>query len=204
VKTDPSDRLENPAKWRKLPETHSVSEVDAMLTAPDISEPLAWRDRVLLELAYGAGMRVSELCGLGLTDLLLPEGLVRVFGKGSKERYVDTSAGPASVPSVYLHQVRPGLDKGRRKVAYCSTRAAPAFPRRGLGHREACRREGGVKRRVSPHPAPQLRHSPARGWRRPQGGAGDARTRRPSTTQIYTHVDREYLRSVHKQFHPRA
>ncbi len=152
-----------------------------MLTAPDVSEPLAWRDRVLLELAYGAGMRVSELCGLGLTDLLLPEGLVRVFGKGSKERLVPIGRTGIGALSVYLHQVRPGLDRGKTQGrVLLNARGGTALARRGLGHREACRREGrGKAARLAPYPSPQLRHSPARGWRRPPGGAGDARTRRP-------------------------
>jgi integrase/recombinase XerD len=69
---DPSDRLESPRRGRTLPETLSLKEVEALLAAPSIDEPLGWRDRALLELAYGAGMRVSELCGIGLSDLLLP------------------------------------------------------------------------------------------------------------------------------------
>ncbi len=88
VRDDPSDRLESPRRGRVLPVTLSVREVEALLASPGLEDPLAWRDRALLELGYGAGLRVSELCGLGLTDLLLTEGLVRVFGKGGKERLV--------------------------------------------------------------------------------------------------------------------
>src|ERR1700674_3170653 len=93
VAEDPSDRLESPQRWRRLPETLSVPEVEALLAAPLVDEPLAWRDRAFLELAYGAGLRVSELCGLGLTDLFLSEGLVRAFGKGGKERVVPIGRG---------------------------------------------------------------------------------------------------------------
>ena len=82
VEDDPSDRLEMPRRGRRLPDTLAVAEMEAMLAAPAADEPLAWRDRALLELGYGAGLRVSELCGLALTDLLLTEGLVRVFGQG--------------------------------------------------------------------------------------------------------------------------
>ena len=86
--TDPSDRLEGPRRWQSLPEVLSVSEVEAMLAAAAVDRPLAWRDRALLELGYGAGLRVSELCGLLITDLHLPEQVVRVMGKGRKERLV--------------------------------------------------------------------------------------------------------------------
>src|SRR3954464_8325135 len=96
VRDDPSDRLESPRRGRVLPETLSVPEVEALLGSAKVEQPLAWRDRALLELAYGAGLRVSELCSLGLTDLLLTENLIRVFGKGSKEGW-DPSAGASLV-----------------------------------------------------------------------------------------------------------
>jgi integrase/recombinase XerD len=84
---DPSDRLEMPRQRRRLPDSLSVAEALALLGTPSADDPLAWRDRALLELAYGAGLRVSELCGLTVPNLLLSEGLVRVMGKG-KERLV--------------------------------------------------------------------------------------------------------------------
>jgi integrase/recombinase XerD len=92
VEQDPSDRLEMPRRGRRLPDTLSVAEMEAMLAAPDADAALAWRDRALLELGYGAGLRVSELCGLTMPDLLLAEGLVRVLGKGSKQRLVPVGA----------------------------------------------------------------------------------------------------------------
>ncbi len=206
LKEDPSDRLESPARWRKLPETLSVADVDAMLSAPDVSEPLAWRDRVLLELAYGAGMRVSELCGLGLADLLIPEGLVRVFGKGSKERLVPIGRTGIGALSVYLHTVRPELDRGKSQGrVLLNARGGPLSRVGAWGIVKRAAEKAGVKRRVSPH---TLRHSFATHLL--EGGA-DLRAVQEmlghadlSTTQIYTHVDREYLRSVHRQFHPRA
>ena len=88
LKEDPSDRLETPSRGRRLPEVLTVPEVERMLASPQVDEPRAWRDRALLELGYGAGLRVSELCGLRLEDLILNEGLVRVLGKGGKERLV--------------------------------------------------------------------------------------------------------------------
>src|SRR5512134_623898 len=112
VREDPSDRLETPRRGRVLPEVLSVREIEALLAAPGVDDPLGWRDRALLELGYGAGMRVSELCGLGTTDLLLTEQLVRVFGKGSKERLVPLGRTVIGAVSVYLHTLRPTLDRG--------------------------------------------------------------------------------------------
>lgn len=206
VRDDPSDRLESPAKWRTLPETLSVSEVEAMLTAPDIAEPLAWRDRALLELAYGAGMRVSELCGLGLADLLIQESLVRVFGKGSKERLVPLGRTSIGAISVYLHTVRPELDRGKSQGrVLLNARGGPLSRVGAWGIVKHAAAKAGVTRPVSPH---TLRHSFATHLL--EGGA-DLRAVQEmlghadlSTTQIYTHVDREYLRNVHRQFHPRA
>ena len=85
---DPSERLETPKRWRTLPEVLGVEEVDKLLAAPSLDEPLAFRDRAMLELAYGAGLRVSEWISLSVRDVMLQDHLVRVFGKGSKERLV--------------------------------------------------------------------------------------------------------------------
>ncbi len=206
VTQDPSDRLESPQRWRRLPETLSVQDVEAMLAAPTVDEPLAWRDRAFLELAYGAGLRVSELCGLGLTDLLLDEGLVRVFGKGGKERLVPIGRGVIGAVSTYLHTLRPRLDRGKSGGrVLLNVRGEPLSRVGAWGIVKRCARRAGITKRVTPH---TLRHSFATHLL--EGGA-DLRAVQEmlghadlSTTQIYTHVDREYLRSVHKQFHPRA
>ena len=206
VEQDPSDRLESPQRWRRLPETLSVKEVDALLAAPNVDEPLAWRDRAFLELAYGAGLRVSELCGLGTTGLLLEEGLVRVFGKGGKERLVPIGRGVIGAVSTYLHTLRPRLDRGNSGGrVLLNVRGEPLSRVGAWGIVKRCARRAGITKRVTPH---TLRHSFATHLL--EGGA-DLRAVQEmlghadlSTTQIYTHVDREYLRSVHKQFHPRA
>ena len=206
VRNDPSDRLETPRRGRVLPDTLTVAEVESLLAAPGIDDLLAWRDRALLELAYGAGMRVSELCGLGLTDLLLTEGLVRVFGKGSKERLVPLGRKTIGAVSVYLHQLRPTLDRGHGggKVLL-NARGEPLSRVGAWGIVKRAAERAGIRKRVTPH---TLRHSFATHLL--EGGA-DLRAVQEmlghadlSTTQIYTHVDREYLRSVHRQFHPRA
>ena len=206
VSADPSDRLESPRRGRVLPATLSVPEVDALLAAPQVEHPLAWRDRALLELGYGAGLRVSELCGLALTDLLLTENLVRVFGKGGKERVVPIGRSVIGAVSVYLHTMRPELDRGRsRGRVLLNARGEPLSRVGAWGVVKRAANRAGITKRVTPH---TLRHSFATHLL--EGGA-DLRAVQEmlghadlSTTQIYTHVDREYLRSVHKQYHPRA
>jgi len=206
VQNDPSDRLESPRRGRVLPETLSVIEVEALLGSPKVEQPLAWRDRSLLELAYGAGLRVSELCSLGLTDLLLTENLIRVFGKGSKERLVPIGRSVIGAVSVYLHTMRPELDRGKSKGrVLLNARGEPLSRVGAWGVVKRSAERAGIKKRVTPH---TLRHSFATHLL--EGGA-DLRAVQEmlghadlSTTQIYTHVDREYLRSVHKQFHPRG
>ena len=203
---DPSDRMETPRKGRTLPEVLTVAEVEAMLAAPSADHPLAWRDRALLELAYGAGLRVSELCGLAGPDLLLSDGLVRVFGKGGKERLVPIGRKVVGPVSIYLNQIRPSLDRGRSEGrVLLNARGGPLTRVGAWGIIKRVAKAAGLTRRVTPH---TLRHSFATHLL--EGGA-DLRAVQEmlghvdlSTTQIYTHVDREYLRSVHRQFHPRG
>jgi len=206
VREDPSDRLEGPRIGRSLPDTLTVQEVEAILAAPSVEERLGWRDRALLELGYGAGLRVSELCGLGLTDLVLTESLVRVVGKGSKERLVPIGRGVHNAVSVYLHTVRPELDRGAsRQRVFLNHRGAPLSRVGAWGIVKRAAARAGISKTVTPH---TLRHSFATHLL--EGGA-DLRAVQEmlghadlSTTQVYTHVDREYLRSVHRQYHPRG
>ncbi|HET7456394.1 MAG TPA: site-specific tyrosine recombinase XerD [Gemmatimonadaceae bacterium] len=206
VVRDPSERLETPKRWRTLPEVLTVDEVSLLLAAPTLDEPLAFRDRALLELAYGAGLRVSEWISLGVRDVLMDEGLVRVFGKGSKERLVPFGRTAIGAVAVYLRELRPRLEQGEGKgVLLLNARGAPLTR---MGAWKILRKyveAAGITKRVSPH---TLRHSFATHLL--EGGA-DLRAVQEmlghadiSTTQIYTHVDREYLRSVHKQYHPRG
>ncbi|HRP09244.1 MAG TPA: tyrosine recombinase, partial [Gemmatimonadales bacterium] len=157
VQHDPSDRLETPRRWRTLPETLTVAEVEALLASPELDQPLAWRDRALLELGYGAGLRVSELCDLEISDLLLSEGLVRAFGKGRKERLVPLGRSVVGTVSTYLHTLRPELDRGAgRQRVLLNARGEPLsrVGARGVVRKHATR--AGIERRVTPH---TLRHS---------------------------------------------
>ncbi len=206
VVSDPSERLETPKRWLTLPEVLTVEEVERLLAAPTLDEPFAFRDRALLELAYGAGLRVSEWITLGTRDVLLDEALVRVFGKGGKERLVPIGRRAIGAVAVYLRELRPTLDRGQgRGVLLLGARGSPLSR---MGAWKILRKyvvRAGITRHVSPH---TLRHSFATHLL--EGGA-DLRAVQEmlghadiATTQIYTHVDREYLRAVHRQFHPRA
>ncbi|MEO8449964.1 MAG: site-specific tyrosine recombinase XerD [Gemmatimonadota bacterium] len=206
LREDPSDRLETPRRGRRLPSVLTVPEVEALLAAPQLDEPLAWRDRALLELGYGAGLRVSELCGLELTDIHSSEGLVRVIGKGDKERIVPIGRKIIGAVAVYTNTIRPTLDRGKtRGRLLLNARGEPLSRVGAWGIVRKAAKGAGIVRRVTPH---TLRHTFATHLL--EGGA-DLRAVQEmlghadlSTTQIYTHVDREYLRSVHRQFHPRG
>lgn len=206
VTRDPSERLETPKGWRTLPDVLTVDEIEQLLAAPKIEQSMAFRDRAMLELAYGAGLRVSEWITLGVKDVLFEDMLVRVFGKGSKERLVPIGRKAIGAVATYIRELRPVVEKGAGKgVLFLNARGEP-LTRMGAwkilrGHVESA----GIAKAVSPH---TLRHSFATHLL--EGGA-DLRAVQEmlghadiSTTQIYTHVDREYLRQVHKQFHPRG
>ncbi|HET7615151.1 MAG TPA: site-specific tyrosine recombinase XerD [Gemmatimonadaceae bacterium] len=206
VVRDPSERLETPKRWRTLPEVLGVQEVEKLLAAPSLDEPLAFRDRAMLELAYGAGLRVSEWISLSVRDVMLRDHLVRVFGKGAKERLVPIGRRAIGAVAIYLRELRPNLEKGEGKgVLFLNARGQPLSR---MGAWKILRKyvdQAGITKPVSPH---TLRHSFATHLL--EGGA-DLRAVQEmlghvdiSTTQIYTHVDREYLRTVHRQFHPRA
>lgn len=203
---DPSERLEAPKRWRTLPEVLTVDEAEKLLLAPSLDEPLAFRDRAMLELAYGAGLRVSEWITLSVRDVLMDDHLVRVFGKGSKERLVPIGRKAIAAVAIYNRELRPRLEKGQGKgILFLNARGEPLSR---MGAWKILRKYveiAGITKPVSPH---TLRHSFATHLL--EGGA-DLRAVQEmlghadiSTTQIYTHVDREYLRSVHRQFHPRA
>jgi integrase/recombinase XerD len=207
LSADPSERLELPSRWRTLPDVLTVAEVDRLLAAPTMDDPLYFRDRAMLELAYAAGLRVSEWTNLGMRDVSVDEGVVRVFGKGSRERLVPIGRSAMSAVVVYLRELRPRLERDARGkgVLFLNARGEPLTR---MGAWKILRKyvaRAGISKRVSPH---TLRHSFATHLL--EGGA-DLRAVQEmlghadiTTTQIYTHVDREYLRKVHRQFHPRS
>jgi integrase/recombinase XerD len=206
VVRDPSERLETPKRWRELPDVLTVDEAQRLIAAPTLDDNMVFRDRALLELAYGAGLRVSEWITLGVRDLLFEEGLVRVFGKGSKERLVPIGRSAIGAVAIYIRELRPRLEKGEGKgILFLNARGRPLSRMGAWKILRGYVERAGITKHVSPH---TLRHSFATHLL--EGGA-DLRAVQEmlghvdiATTQIYTHVDREYLRQVHRSYHPRG
>ena len=208
IEQDPTEQLEPPKIWRRLPDVLGHQEIDRLLDAPDPSDSLYWRDRAMLEFAYASGVRVSELIGLKSRDLDLEEGFAIVYGKGSKERLVPVGGAAVRALRLYLREVRPRLDRGKgagKGAVFLNARGG-ALSRMGVWkilqkHVE----RAGITKRVTPH---TLRHTFATHLL--EGGADLAAVQEMlghadiSTTQIYTHVDRDYLRDVHRRYHPRS
>ncbi len=206
IEGDPSEQLESPRAGRSLPSVLTVSEIEALLGAVAPEDTSAFRDRAILEVLYGCGLRVSELCDLKTRDCDLDEGLVRVLGKGAKERLVPIGADARSAVRRYLRESRSGLDRGTSKGRMFLNRRGRALSRMGVW--KIVRRyveRAGIGKRVTPH---TLRHSFATHLL--EGGADLASVQEMlghadiSTTEIYTHVDRSHLRQVHRTHHPRG
>jgi integrase/recombinase XerD len=208
VSTDPSEHLESPAVWRRLPDVLSRDEVQRLLLAPDPEDRVFWRDRALLEFAYASGVRVSELTSVRVRDVDLEEGFATVYGKGSKERLVPLGGPAVDAVRVYLREVRPRLDRGVGLGSGALFLNARGGSLSRMGVWKILRKHvarAGITRRVKPH---TLRHTFATHLL--EGGADLASVQEMlghadiSTTQIYTHVDRDYLRDVHRRYHPRS
>ncbi|MFQ6615789.1 MAG: site-specific tyrosine recombinase XerD [Fidelibacterota bacterium] len=204
--TNPSELLEAPKMPRRLPSALAVHEVDTLLSAIDTSRPLGIRDRAMLELMYSAGLRVSELTGLTLLNLLANRGWIRIVGKGSKERIVPLGKEAARWMETYINTQRPSLlKKGKATDAVFLNHRGDPISRKGIWKIvKGYAREAGIRKPVSPH---TLRHSFATHLL--EGGA-DLRVVQEllghediSTTEIYTHLDRTYLKEVHRTYHPR-
>jgi len=203
---DPSERLESPKHWRTLPTVLTVAEVGRLLAAPNTDEPLAMRDRALLEFVYATGARVSEVVGMKPQDLLYEDGLARIFGKGAKQRIVPVGRRALGAVALYAREIRPRFDRGKtRGVLFLNARGTPLSRVGAWMIIKRAAKLAGLTKRVTPH---TLRHSFATHLL--EGGA-DLRAVQEmlghadlATTQLYTHVDRDYLRSVHRQYHPRA
>ena len=206
VAADPSAQLEVPKTWRKLPDVLNVEEIERLIAAHHPDNTLGWRDRAFIEVAYATGARVSELTGLDLADVWLEDGLVRVIGKGDKQRLVPLGRSALASAALYINEQRPTLDKGRGEGRFLLNARGKPLTRGGAWEIvKQCSRRAGITKNVTPH---TLRHSFATHLL--EGGA-DLRAVQEmlghadlATTQIYTHVDREYLKSAHKSYHPRA
>ncbi len=207
IAEDPTRRIANPVRPARLPKPLSEAQVEALLAAPQTGTPLGLRDRAMLETLYATGLRVSELVGLKLHELSLDMGLVRVFGKGSKERLVPLGEEAADWLKRYLAESRPALLDRRQSDAVFVTARAAAMTRQmfwSLIKRHA-RTAGLAADGLSPH---TLRHAFAThlinhgaDLRVVQLLLGHADI---TTTQIYTHVARERLKALHAEHHPRG
>ena len=201
----PTENLKPPKVGRKLPSVLTVAEVDRLLNAPDVDTTLGLRDRALLEMTYGAGLRVSEAIGLEFSQLMFEIDVVRVIGKGSKERFVPIGSQAQAWVGRYLEEARGDLARASARWVFLNFRGGK-LSRMGIWKiLRKCVLEAAIAKKVSPH---TLRHSFATHLL--EGGA-DLRAVQEmlghsdiSTTQIYTHVDREYLKEVHRTFHPRG
>jgi len=202
---DPTEHLEAPRKFLRLPKVLDESEVERLLAAPDLARPEGVRDRAMLELLYASGLRVSELVGLRLGQLRLDGGFLVAFGKGAKERVVPVGEAAEQWLRRYLAEIRPRWARGRHEAVFV-TRRGGAMTRQGFWKLlKAHGRAAGIDRPLSPH---VVRHSFAThllehgaDLRAVQSMLGHADI---STTEIYTHVHRERLRGVYDRFHPRA
>jgi integrase/recombinase XerD len=206
IKTDPSSLVDSPKLWKKIPETLSVNEVESLLSGPDVrDEKQGIRDRAILETLYATGMRVSEAVNLRLDNVNMEIGFLRCIGKGDKERIIPL--GKKAIISIkrYLEASRPILLKKKESDALFISRCGKKISRQSLWkmikHYAKVVR---IKKPMRPH---ILRHSFAthlleRGadLRSVQEMLGHSNI---STTQLYTHINKERLKSVHRMYHPR-
>jgi integrase/recombinase XerD len=207
ITSNPAELLESPRIGRELPDTLRVDEIEQMFAAIDLSTPEGERNRTMLEVLYGCGLRVSELTGLKISDLHFSDGFISVIGKGNKQRLVPIGERAMKQLQVYIHQVRSHINikKGQEDFIFITkrgsriTRVMVFYIIKDLAARS------GIQKTISPH---TFRHSFA--THLIEGGA-DLRAVQEmlghasiTTTEIYTHLDRDFLRSNILQYHPRS
>lgn len=208
IKSDPSELMDAPKKERILPKTLSEEEVFAMIDKVDGDDARSLRDRAMLEVLYGCGLRVSELCDLDMDSIVAEGELLRVMGKGSKERLVPIGGAAGKALNAYFTMARPQFVKGDlSQTKIFATRLGRPFTRQGVFKivRERAAAVGIAADRISPH---VLRHCFASHMlahgadiRAIQELLGHADI---GTTQIYTHVDAARFGEIHRRCHPRA
>jgi len=205
ITKNPFENMDAFKSHKKIPEVLSKDEIEKLISAPDLSNKEGIRDKAILELLYSAGVRVSELVNMELTDINLEEKIVRCFGKGSKERIVPVGDYLIDAVANYLDIRNTFIKKGYSPYLFV-TRRGDKFTRMGIWKIvKNYAKKAGVTKDVYPH---IFRHSFATHL---LSGGADLRSVQEmlghsdiSTTQIYTHVDKSRLKKIHKQFHPRA
>lgn len=206
IREDVAGVIESPKTWKKLPDALSLDEVEALITAPDLKDWQGIRDRAFLELLYATGMRVSEAANVQLKDLNMDLGFTKCLGKGQKERIVPLGKKAKEALKRYLEKVRPELTKKNpAQPNIFVNRFGRSISRQSLWSIvKTNAAKARIKKRLTPH---TLRHSFAthlleRGadLRIVQELLGHANI---STTQIYTHINKDRLKAIHQKFHPR-
>jgi integrase/recombinase XerD len=205
IKEDVTSVLETPKLWKTLPDVLDLKEIEAIIEKPNTLKKQGLRDRAALELMYATGMRVSELVNLKVSDIHMDVGFVRCIGKGQKERVIPVGRKAKEALQKYLVKARPKFLKNKESTALFLTRLGKPMSRQSFWMViKRYVREARIKKRVTPH---TFRHSFATHLL--QRGA-DLRVVQEllghtniSTTQIYTHIDKERLKQIHQKFHPR-
>ncbi len=206
ITVDPTLQIATPKLPRSLPKSLTEEDVELLLNAPNVETPLGIRDRTMLEVLYASGLRVSELVGLLIMRVSLNEGVVRVMGKGSKERLVPLGEEALDWVRRYLVEARPALLSGKMSDALFVTQRGEAMTRQMFWYLiKKHARKGGLHKPLSPH---TLRHAFATHL---LNHGADLRVVQMllghsdiATTQIYTHVARERLKQLHAKHHPRG
>jgi integrase/recombinase XerD len=206
IAEDPTEHLRSPRQWQTIPKFLNLQEIDRIIQAADTTRATGLRDRAMMELLYATGLRVSELCRLGMTDLNLDLGVLRTTGKGNKQRLVPVGKAAVAAVEEYLRGGRAGLLKGRASRYLFVTARGGCLTRQGFWKLLAgYGKKAGIFQGLTPH---VLRHSFATHLL--EGGA-DLRSLQAmlghadiSTTQVYTHVMRSRLRDMIDKHHPRA
>jgi len=206
IKQSPADLLELPRLPQKLPEVLSIEEIDMLINAIDLSTPEGQRNKAMLETLYCCGLRVTELVTLKISDIIFEEEFVRVTGKGNKQRLVPLGQSAKKYITIYLEEVRPHtpVQKEMEDVVFLNRRGHSMSREMVFIIIQQLKKKAGLSKHISPH---TFRHSFA--THLVEGGA-DLRAVQEmlghssiTTTEIYTHIDREYLRDAILRFHPR-
>ncbi|MVN22025.1 site-specific tyrosine recombinase XerD [Mucilaginibacter arboris] len=204
---NPAELIESPRMQRKLPDTLSIVDIDALIGAIDLSKPDGFRNKTMLEVLYSCGLRVTELITLKISNLYLEDDFVKIVGKGNKERLVPIGEQAQKLLKIYLREIRVhfNIKKGQEDFVFLSKRGAALSRVMIFMIIKDLAEKIGLKKSISPH---TFRHSFA--THLIEGGA-DLRAVQEmlghesiTTTEIYTHLDREYLRETIIQYHPRS
>jgi integrase/recombinase XerD len=207
IKVDPSALIESPKTSRKLPDTLSIIEINKLIEAIDLSKAEGMRNKAMLELLYGCGLRVSELTNLKISNVFLEIDFIKILGKGDKERLVPIGSEAIKFLRIFIEEIRVHIafKPGKEDFVFLNMRGSPISRVMVFLIIKNLAKRAGINKSISPH---TFRHSFA--THLIEGGA-DLRAVQEmlghesiTTTEIYTHLDRDYLRDTIIQFHPRS